>query len=305
MVRIAAFEEAHLPQLVELVNMHLRSVPPYGARVDARAVETALRFYEALWAHHYPALAREPNSCTSFVALEGADVLGLVVARPEVLHLEEDELGEENSAELSLFLFHPARPDAGERLIAAAMELLSARGAKSVDTPGRCPVGLGWSGIPEGWLHVTTALSAAGFEHVDGWALLFGDTREMETEPPPLPPSMHVLFTPYPERREWRLEVYHHDRYAAECEARCVPPHLEHCEGFDEWVVIEWIGVDEEFRGRGLGFWLMMKQLLYHLRGGRHRVLLWTGPENDIALRFYRRLGFEDGPRTRVYRRSL
>ena len=305
MLSVEPFRESHLAKLVLLANQHLELVPPGCACVSEEALHTITSFYEVLWAHHYPDLAATARIASSLVAVEDGVPIGMVITRPDILELEEAGIEDDLSGEIALLVFDPERPEAGDALLKAAERFLVAEGCSHVEVSGRCPIGIGWSGIPETWRHVTSAYENAGYEWVDGWIVLTCDTAEMSVDPSPLPPSMHVLFTDLPEKREWRLEVYNHEQFAAECEARGVPPHLEGCAGFDDWMVIEWISVNEEFQGKGLGYWLMMKQFLYHLRSGRKNALLWTGPDNTLARSFYNRLGFTDGPQTRVYQKNL
>ena len=250
MSAVVPLEECHLPALVELVNAHLALVPPVAGRVTSEALHTIIAFYELLWAHHYPDARLASSSTSALTFVEDEKPLGLLLLRPDVLELEEEDFAEEGCGEVALLLFAPDRLDVGAQLLEEAESILGAAGCTCIELSGRCPIGIGWSGFPETWHHVVAALESAGYECFDGWIILTGRTDRMS--------HFHRLFLPpctccspiTPTGREWRLEVYNSEQFAAECEARGVPPHLEGCPGFEDWIVVEWIGVDEEFRGK-------------------------------------------------------
>jgi GNAT superfamily N-acetyltransferase len=305
MIEIVPCESRHYSDLTKLANSHLRLVPPSDGSITVKGLEQIIIFYERLWVHHYPDITDARMKTKTWVALDDGNAIGVIMARPEVLDLEESSEESGTCGEIPLLLFSLSKPDCGVRLLEHSIEYLRSERCDSVVTSGRNPLGLGWSGVPVTWKHSMLAYKQAGFVESDQWIILTGRTDHMSTDPAPLPPSLTVIFTPFDERREWRLEVYHNEKFAAECDARGVPPHLDDAWSFRDWVIVEWIGVDTDFRGQGLGYWIMMKQLLHHLRSGRKNVLLWTGPGNQIARSFYERLGFNNGPETRAFRRSI
>ena len=297
MVEIVPYEPRHLSALVALADAHLALVPPHDARMIAPALEMVVRQYHRLWLHHYPEDADIPTHHRALVALEAGEPVGLAIVRWS----SDDESGH-----VAFLLAEPSMPEAADRLIEEATAMLSAQACATIEAGDRCPIGLGWFGLPTTWTHLIGAYERAGFACVDGWAIMTGRTDAVPIEPPrPAKEMIHVLLTEHPDRREWRIEFFHDEENVGECDAWGVPPHLDSCPGFGDWITIEWIGVAEEFRRRGLAFWLMVKQMHYHLRAGRHYVMLWTGPDNLPARSLYRRLGFDDGPETRVFRKVL
>lgn len=297
MVEIRPYTSSDLATLVGLANEHLALVPPTEARMSEEALLTVLTCYESLWLHHYPEDAEIAHHCRTLVATEGGRPAGLVMVRSEP---------EDLSGHLPLFLAAPGHDGIAEALLSAVEDMLRSEGCVTVDTEGRCPIGLGWFGLSTTWQHLISALQRAGYEPYDRWVIMTGRTDAIPIEPPhPKGTLPHIIFTGHPDRREWLLDLYEDEDIVAECHAWGVPPHLDSCPGFGEWITIEWIGVEEPHRRRGLAFWLMMKQMHHHLRAGRTRVMLWTGPDNLPARHLYYRLGFDDGPETQVFRKVL
>jgi len=283
--------------LVELANRHVALVPPWGARLTERALSLALTQSGRLWRHHD---REEPSAATyqALVALCDGEPTGAIVAGRR----RNDEHGD-----IPLLIADPRRPDAADRLLDAAAASLRAQGCTSMQVADRCPLGLGWFGVPMTWAHVVAALERAGFIPVDYWIIMAGDASITDVEPAtaPSPPDWNVFVIVHDDHREWRLELYHRDELAGECEAWGIPPHLDDCPGFGDWITIEWLGIEEPYRRRGLGRWLMVRQLHYQLGAGRTKAMLWTGPANVPARELYHRLGFTDGPETRIFRRAL
>ena len=296
-IRIEPFRAEHLPALVGVVRAHTELVPPRGAEMSENALLEVLTGYPTLWHHHYHDEPYTPDHVQALVALEGESVSGMVVVRWD----DANSLGH-----IGLLAFDSAQPDAGDILVEAAVETTVDHGCKSISTDDRCPLGLGWFGVPGTWPHVVAALERSGFAPADSWVLMVA-----ETDVPPTgvlsatPPTWQLLWTPHPAQREWRLELFHDEELAAECDVWGVPPHLAECDGFEGWISVEWIGVSEEHRRMGLARWLITRQLAFHRDAGRTHVMLWTGPDNGPARRLYHDLSFVDGPETRIYRRAL
>jgi GNAT superfamily N-acetyltransferase len=297
MVEVRPYTPQDLSVLVEVANDHCALVPPTHARMSREGLETVLTRYEGLWLHHYPEDAEIPQHYHTLVAIEKGRAVGLVMVRWE----PEDLTGH-----IPFFLAAPDVPEVADVLLFAAEQALRGEGSVSIEAGGRCPVGLGWFGLPLTWEYLIAALERAGYEPVDHWIIMVGRTDAIPIEPPrPAGNMPHVLFTGHPDRREWLIDLYEGEEIIGECHAWGIPPHLDSCSGFSDWITIEWIGIEESHRRRGLAFWLMVKQMHYHLRAGRKHVMLWTGPDNVPARGLYYRLGFSDGPETRVFRKGL
>ncbi len=294
--RVVPYAPGHLEALLKVVNAHVAALPPQEGVIDRTALETIVNRPEALWAHH----TREHSidaALVRMVAISDDEVVGLAVAWHEI--------GGEH-AHLPLLVFEPSAPGAAKALLGRIFDELRDRGCTSVATDERNPLGIGWFGVPDSWPHVLETMHQEGFSVADGWVILTGRTDSIPVEPPrPANEMITCVFVNNENMGEWRLEFFHDDKLVGECETWAVPPHLASCPGFHDWITVEWVGVEEAFRRRGLAFWLLVKQMHYHLRAGRTRVALWTGPGNRPARALYYRLGFSDGPETFVLARSL
>lgn len=298
MIEIAPYEPRHLMGLLDVANLHLALVPPRDARLTAPALETAVTHYERLWLHHYPLEEGEtPISHQSLVATSGGEPVGLITAG----WTPDDERGN-----ICFFIAHPSVPGAADRLLCEAEALLAAKGCTSIDGSGRSPIGLGWFDLPTTWTHLIEAYERAGFACYAEWIIMAGRTDAIPVGPPqPRLEKPDIRFVEDAEHCEWHLEIRDGEKLVGECDAWGVPPHLDSCPGFGDWITIEWVGVEEEFQRRGFAFWLMAKQMHYHLRAGRSRAMVWTEKGNLPARALNRRLGLGDGPAIRRFGKSL
>jgi ribosomal protein S18 acetylase RimI-like enzyme len=72
-----------------------------------------------------------------------------------------------------------------------------------------------------------------------------------------------------------------------------------------DWIYTRWLGVAEEWRGRGLGRYLMRQALhTLHGEGYRHAAICALG-ENEPALALYTGLGYREVDRTYAYEKAL
>ncbi len=81
-----------------------------------------------------------------------------------------------------------------------------------------------------------------------------------------------------------------------ECQAWGVPPHFAGCPGVAEWMTIEWLGVEEPYRRKGFGRWLLHEQIRRQAQRGIRRCICWTGVDNWAARNLTESLGFRVGP---------
>jgi hypothetical protein len=156
MPRIDAFSAAHLPQLLQLVNLHLTSVIPGWALSEAALARHLER--DDSQPVTDPWVAERASLC----ALEGSRVL----AAAHVLRYgTESEIGDayRGTAEISWFLARPGRSDAAMEVLATVDDQFRRWGIANPRGwgPG-LPAGPLW-GVPDVWPHVADALEAAGY----------------------------------------------------------------------------------------------------------------------------------------------
>jgi GNAT superfamily N-acetyltransferase len=287
MVSVEPHREIHLEQLQRLVNCHLAGVVP-GWRLPTRVIAGSLRPGRAspdgdLWVcERHTLCAVEEDRL-----LGAAHVLRYTAAAAV-------GAGYRGAAELAWLLFWPEAEAAAQALIEAARELVSGWGPTRVyacDTSLPVPV---VSGVPESWPHVSAALTRSGFEPLatDEQVLYGGRLPEVDQAAPPVA----------------GLEV----RAAADEPGQRFLAELDGGEvGFLEWspdlscggslpALAGWaelcaLRVGEEWRGRGVGGWLVRRTVPFLRMVGVSRVVMAiaAAEERAGAGRFCRRLGWE------------
>lgn len=95
---------------------------------------------------------------------------------------------------------------------------------------------------------------------------------------------------------EWELRLCADDQLIGECHAWGIPRHLADCDGYADWITVEWLGVELPYRGRGIGRWLLHEQLRRQAQRGITHAILWTGTDNAAVRRADEALGFQEGP---------
>ncbi len=287
MVSVEPHREDHLALLQQLVNCHLAGVVP-GWRLPAGVIAGSLRPRPGDLDFELGVAERH-----TLCAVEEDRLLGAA----HVLRYTVDGavgLGYRGAAELAWLLFWPEAEAAAHALIDAARELVAGWGPKRVyacDTSLPVPV---VCGVPESWPHVSAALVRAGFEPLasDEQVLYGGRVPDVGRPAPPVP----------------GLEV----RAAADEPGQRFLAELDGTEiGFLEWApdlscggslpaLAGWaelcaLRIREQWRGRGVGEWLVRRTVPFLSVVGVSQVVvaLAARDEEAGAGRFCRRLGWE------------
>ncbi|MFN2389816.1 MAG: N-acetyltransferase family protein [Actinomycetota bacterium] len=85
-------------------------------------------------------------------------------------------------------------------------------------------------------------------------------------------------------------------RDVGECEAWRPPTHFSESPDYSRWVTIEWLGVDQRHRTRGIGRALLIEQLKQQRRRGVERVIAWIEVGNQPVRELLTSAGFASGP---------
>jgi ribosomal protein S18 acetylase RimI-like enzyme len=177
---------------------------------------------------------------------------------------------------------------------------------------GRYRFGIGWDGVSDTWPHLTAAFAGAGFAASQRWTT-YSIATHTSLRPTP-PDGFTTRWDVNDVRHEWELRAFCTAKgadvqpvLAGECQVWDVPDGARSA-GRHPWTTVEWIGVEEPYRQRGLGTYLLQEQRRVQATRGVKQVLLWTEedvPDSADALRLYRRLGFQRGPTLIGYERPF
>jgi len=285
------FDPSLAPEVTRLTNRHMRVVPP-GWELSEQQVADTVAAVDSLWRHHYPDGQRGEQETFCLAAS------GRLAAAAQLTYLAADPADGDSSPEAHLE-WAVADADLDDAAGALFDEIIAgsrARRCRIIRASGRWAFGVGWIGIPVVWPHLIDAALQRGFQAKWDWVIMTGDIDALAVPAPATAPG-DLAWQVDEQALEWNLEIRQADGKVAECDVWGIPPHLVGCAGSEEWTTVEWIGVEEAFRRRGVGRFLMQEQARLHARRGIRHLVLWTETDNAPMRMFAESLGFSYGPR--------
>lgn len=300
-MQLTNFAADLLPDLTRLINSHIASVPPKWTVSEAQVA--AILDGPFLWAGHYPEDTR-PFIPEIFCVLEHGHLIAAAQLCCPAAKALEFSAAEMSAGFLAWIVASPEHELGLRLLLNTLVQEAGSRGCEVIDT-ARYQFGVGWFGLPATWSHIITGLQRADFELVDRWVIMTGKT-DLGSYPVQAPDSLLTTIYEVDEaRRAWNLQAYRKQAFVGECQAWGVPEPFASCQGFQEWVTVEWIGVEEPYRRSGLGRWLLREQLHLQAQRGVKRVIVWTKTTNSAARTLCESFNFTYGPECYPFKKSL
>jgi GNAT superfamily N-acetyltransferase len=285
--RVEPFRPEHLPQVRALANCHLNAAVPGWSLPEAYiASRLGLQPEERVVD---PWVVERATLC----ALERGQV---VVAAHLLRYGDGAEVSDayRSVGEIAWQVAWPSHRQAAAELLAAANARLAAWRVRTRWAGGGLPVPV-LTGVPEGWPHIAAALREAGFRLTPERAeAIYGGDLGRVPAPTAAPVAgvdlrrtvadTTVAFTVVLDGRE--LGVCEWDLDLTQGGAR---PALR------GWAELANLHVEVDWRGRGLGTWLVGHGVAWLRLGRCERVVLTTAADDEAAgsSRFYRRLGWD------------
>ena len=288
-MRVQPYEPSYLPQLLELVNLHIAAVVPGWALSGAFLAEHLERDYTE------PITDPWVEERTTLCAVEG----GRVLAAAHLLRYGEGREVSDHyrgAGEIDWFVALPARGDAAAEVLVAVRERLATwKVKKEYGWIHGLPTVPMW-GVPDSCPHVAEALCAAGYRpppyhHPEA---LYGGKLEavpMTTEPPVAGLAVGRAVGPYGTRFSAVLD----GEELGFCE---VVPNLTRggtLPALRGWAELQEIWFKESWRGRGIGSHLVRHAAAWLRLAGCDRIVFNVAAPDEAAGagRFYRRFGWE------------
>jgi GNAT superfamily N-acetyltransferase len=285
-IKIVPASQEHLPQMQALINAHLGAVVP-GWGLPLGFIASRLRSNPDEFVVD-PWVIERRTLC----AVEQARVVAIA-------HLLRYGAGPEVSAdfrgggEIDWFLAWPEATEASATLLSAAREHFK---AWDVARPYACS---GWpgpllGGVPDVWPHIAEALAAAGYRLAgDHREALYGGPLEPVVLSEPPVPGLKL------QRQVGSLGVNHavflDDQKIGWCV--CIPDLTNGGElpSFRGWAELGELWIDERWRNRGIGTWLVQHAVDWLRLGGCDRIILAVAESDEVlgAGRFYSRFGWQ------------
>ena len=283
--------------LTELVNEHIQRIPPHWTLSQGQ-VEHILNNPSA-WRKHYPE-ETTPDSREMWCLVDQQQVLA---AGQFAYTAAPDPITKNRTGGIDWCFAKPQQPHAVSKLVETIVSQAQAAGLSEISL-GRNQFGLGWSGIPDAWMHVSWGLEAGGFQKTSQWMIMQGRTDVSWEKKAVLPKNVTFEWIVDLEAAEWDVCALLNYTMVGECSAWRIPAHFDGCPGSTRWTTLEWIGVEEPYQRQGIGSRLLVEQLRAQRKVGVDDVMVWVETDNLEAVGFFRHFGFEDGPVCRGYERQ-
>ena len=278
----------HLGDLQRLVNWHLSAVFPGwslpAAHIAAHLVRNPRQPVLDPWiAERRTLCAMEPR--------------GVVAAAHLVRYRATEDVTDDyrGAGEISWALADPRRPAAGDALLREARRCLGEWRVRRAYAGVDLPVPL-LCGVPDAWPHVAAMLGRAGFRAEQG-----GSAQETvrggwlpRRDLPPAPLDGLRLGRRLGPGGATRLGAWHGGREVGACDLRTDLSEGGALPALAAWATIEDFEVEDAWRGRGVGTWLLTHAVAWMRLAGCTRVLLAVGvdDEGERAAHLYDRFGW-------------
>jgi GNAT superfamily N-acetyltransferase len=288
-MRVRPFEKADLPQLLELVNVHLAAVVP-GWTITGEFLTDILKRD-----HTEPITDPWVAERATLCAVEGHRVLAAV-------HLLRYGTGPEVSdhyrgtGEIDWFLSLPGRDDAASATLSAARERMASWDVRREHGWYASLPELPLNGLPDACPHLAAALGAAGYRpdperHREA---LYGG--RLDGVPTPGSPPIANLEIQRTVGNDGTLFTAVLDgETLGRCEVRQDLTRGGTLPALESWAELWEVEVREGWRNHGIGGWLLRHAVTWLRLSGCALIVLNVTEDDETAGagRFYQRFGWE------------
>jgi GNAT superfamily N-acetyltransferase len=196
--------------------------------------------------------------------------------------------------EIAWLVAWPAAEQASLAVLAAARERLAAWKARAQWAVAGLLVPV-LSGVPDAWPHIAAVLAQAGFRPKPERAEAIYGGELARVPAPSAPPIAGLRLRRAVGETTVRFAPVLDDRELGVCECDLDLTLGGARPALGGWAELANLQVDADWRGRGIGTWLVGHAAAWLRLGGHARIVLTTAIDDEVAGsgRFYRRLGLE------------
>jgi len=291
MADVVPYEESHLPQLQRLVNGHLGAVMPGWALPSGFIADRLMRDPEEYVTD--PWVVERKTLC-------GVEK-GRVCAAAHLLRYRgpQENPAYRNAADVAWFFAWPESVGAADAVLTAVRRQVVDWGA---DRTGLChglPGGPCY-GVADSWPHIAACLKNAGWVLKADCVYTLYAGPLTGIEPPCDPPVPEVSLQRGIEITDASFLAMVNGKEIAHCEVVADMTLGGELPAYAGWSELSSLLLDEEWRNRGIGTWLVRHAVAWLRLAGRERIVLAVAREGEEAGagRFYRRFGWQ--PVTRL-----
>jgi GNAT superfamily N-acetyltransferase len=284
---VESYRPEHLPQLRALINCHLNAAVPGWSLPEAFIASRLQREPEQYVVD--PWVIQRATLC----ALEHDR---LVAAAHLLRYGDQAKVSDAYRAvgEIAWLVAWPACAQASVQLLTAAQAQLAAWEVRARWAAGGLLVPV-LSGVPDAWPHIAAVLAQAGFRPTPERAEAIYGGELARVPAPSAPPVAGVRLRRVVGETTVGFVAVLDDRELGVCECDLDLTLGGARPALNGWAELANMQVEADWRGRGLGTWLVGHAVAWLRLGRYQRIVLTTGIEDEVAGsgRFYRRLGWE------------
>ncbi len=288
---IEPLRDTHLFQVQHLINMHLSTmVPGWGLPETFIARCLSCNPYQA---------TTDPwvRERTTLCALQKRRI---VAAAHLLCYGNGPEVNPwyQNAGDLAWFLAYPNAEEAASVLLAAARRQFAAwEVTHEYAWDAGFPIDP-FVGVPDVWPHIASTLEKAGYHPragKEGEEIVYGgslDAALPQGSPPVAGLTLRRMMGTIDGARFVALVD---NQEVGQCECATDLTRGGALPTLRGWGELSELEVNEAWRNRGIGTWLVRQAVAWHRLGGSERMILAVTPgdENAGAGRFYQRLGWQ------------
>jgi len=292
--KIVEFSDQFLSKLTELINSYIYSIPPKWGLSESQVA--SILEAKTLWSLHYP------NDLTNFIPQticafrEDQLVAASQWGYQGLTNCRKTSQNSVKEAYLLWFLCALNCEKDLKNLLKNILEKSKLMGFSKISIFPRFPFGIGWFGVPVIWEHLINILQEEGFEVEEKWVIMIRNKAFNRYPYFQVPEKLNIQWNIDEKCLEWNLRLYLNESIVGECDAWGIPPYFKDCCNSQEWITIEYIGVEELYRRRGIGKFLMQEQMFFQSQRNISKFMLWTEVKNFAGRQLFKSLNFEYGP---------
>ncbi|RKU07582.1 hypothetical protein C6501_17605 [Candidatus Poribacteria bacterium] len=239
---------------------------------------------------------------TAFVAMQN----GVVQAFIHVGYYESDE--KVNIGVIRFFGYERGARNAGQTVLEKAETYLKTCNVTQITAFSSYRYrfySLEYANLSNALDHVHALLGFNGYHPEQNWIVLDWENYDVTSISPPIPITLSVDWKEGRGKLPNCTVTAHQDgEKVGECESVSGGKFSSHPDAQD-WVYTEWLGIEDDFQGKGLGKYLLFYSLQEMHKVGYRHASISTSWNNSRALLFYSNCGYRAADCTHVFEKVL
>ena len=242
-----------------------------------------------------------PHSETVFVAMQNGAVQAFI-------HVGLNQIREEDIGIIRFLGYERGARYAGQAVLEKGEAYLKTHNVTRIFAFPDCAYRfyhLAYASLSDALDHVQAHLGFNGYRRYSGWVFFDWEDYDIIPTSPPIPVTLSVNW--HQERGELpdcTIKAYQDAEQIGECCSVSGGETSNHADAQD-WFHTVWLGIEDEFQGRGLGHYLLQYTLQEMEKIGYRHAAISTGWDDYRAQLFYCNCGYQVVDWTYTYEKAL